>query len=58
MGKGNIVIDYFTPWCVYCENMVEEWNKLYKHYENNKNVLIAKVNCDNESVLCGQQGIR
>lgn len=46
---------------MFCESMVDEYNNLYKHFHDNKetrkDIVIAKVNCNDQSRLCGEWGI-
>ena len=49
VGKGKLVIiDFFTPWCHYCQKIAPEYLKLYEHFKNSENVLITKVNCEDK----------
>ncbi|KAL4484946.1 hypothetical protein ABPG74_020123 [Tetrahymena malaccensis] len=63
VGKDNhYIIEFFTPWCGYCQQMAGEWNKLFSHYEENQetrnDVKIAKINCDDHQRLCHSHDVR
>lgn len=30
----QIIVDFFTPWCIYCQYMAGEWNRVYEHYNS------------------------
>ncbi|KAL4501443.1 hypothetical protein ABPG72_021250 [Tetrahymena utriculariae] len=63
VGKENhYMIEFFTPWCGYCQQMAGEWNKLFNHYEEDQetrnDVKIAKINCDDHQRLCHSHDVR
>ncbi|EAR90043.4 thioredoxin (macronuclear) [Tetrahymena thermophila SB210] len=63
VGKDNhYFVEFFTPWCGYCQQMAGEWNKLFSHYEETqetrKDVKIAKINCDDHQRLCIANDVR
>lgn len=46
----HVILDFFTPWCIYCQWMANDWNSVKEHYNGpdgvrNSDLLIAKMNC-------------
>ena len=53
IGKNKIVvIDFFTPWCYYCQKLSKDYLKLYEHFKDSNNVMITKVNCEENEQIC------
>ncbi|CAD8119518.1 unnamed protein product [Paramecium sonneborni] len=50
LGKEkHVVLDFFTPWCIYCQHMAGEFNQVFEHYQETRpDILIAKMNCDEQ----------
>ena len=47
VGKSKVVvIDFFTPWCFYCQKLNKDYLKVHEYFKNSNEVLIAKVNCE------------
>jgi len=42
-GSKNVFIKYYAPWCGHCKNLIPVWNELGEHFENNDQVVIAKL---------------
>nr|QES95436.1 thioredoxin [Philasterides dicentrarchi] len=61
VGKEkHVIIEFFTPWCRYCQMMSGEWNQLFEYYEQKdtrNDVIIAKLNCEDESQFCQQHHV-
>ena len=53
-GK-TILVDYWAPWCSYCRRIAPAYEKIAEQY--GEQVIIAKVNIDDEPLLAQQEGI-
>ena len=52
-----VMVDFWAPWCGPCRMLGPTIEELKKEYDN-KEVVVAKVNVDEEGQLSGQFGIR
>lgn len=50
-----VVVDFYAPWCVYCYQMMEDYNKLFEEYngENRRrwDLLITKIDGDKHNEI-------
>ena len=53
-GKA-ILVDYWAPWCGYCRRIGPAYEKVAE--EQGENLLVAKVNIDEEALLAHEQKI-
>ncbi|MCA1767581.1 MAG: thioredoxin [Idiomarina sp.] len=51
-----IIIDFWADWCEPCKQLMPVLEKLASQYSNQ--VILAKINCDEQQELAGQFGIR
>ena len=55
-NEGKLMlVDYWAPWCGYCRRIGPAYDKIAQQY--GENMVIAKVNIDNESRLAEQERI-
>lgn len=52
---GPVMIEFYAPWCVHCQDMVGEYKKLAILLEDK--VRFGAVNCERVTPVCNQQGI-
>ena len=55
-AKGVWLVEFYAPWCGHCKKLQPEWESAAKKLKNT--VQMGKVNCDEESSLCQQFGVR
>ncbi|MCK7459362.1 thioredoxin [Idiomarina aminovorans] len=51
-----VIIDFWADWCEPCKQLMPVLEKLASQYSNQ--VILAKINCDEQQELAGQFGIR
>ena len=51
-----VLVEYWAPWCVYCRRIGPALDALEQKYQDN--LIIAKINIDEEPVLAAQERIR
>lgn len=54
-GGGPVMIEFYAPWCVHCQDMVGEYKKLAILLE--EKVRLGAVNCERIPAVCNQQGV-
>ena len=51
-----VLVDFWADWCAPCKALLPILEKLAR--ENQGNLLLAKVNCDEQQAIAGQFGVR
>lgn len=54
LGDKTVVVDYWAPWCTYCRRIGPALDRIA---DSRKDVLIVKVNIDEEPELARQERI-
>ena len=62
VGKSqHVIVEFYTPWCVYCQAMFQQYEDLREMYngENPKrrDVLIAKINGNSQEEITQRYGV-
>lgn len=63
---GPVMVEFYAPWCVHCQEMVGEYKKLAilldgdgdGDGESKQKARLGAVNCERVSPVCNQNGVR
>lgn len=63
INHGTWLIEFFAPWCPHCQEFAPYWHELiervdYMAEDSVNPYVLARVNCDADSQLCSEQGVR
>ncbi|XP_067933321.1 dnaJ homolog subfamily C member 10-like [Watersipora subatra] len=50
-------VDYYTPWCPPCMQMMPEWRKFAKALKGKPDVYVASLDCQAYGATCREQGV-
>ncbi|CAB4032744.1 thioredoxin domain-containing 5-like [Paramuricea clavata] len=56
-GVGLHFVDFYAPWCIHCKRFEPTWKAIAKHYEDNPDITIGKVDCTIETSKCRKWGV-
>jgi protein disulfide-isomerase A6 len=57
-GSKGAFIEFFAPWCGHCQRLAPEYEKVGEAFANDKNVVVASVDCDAHNAVCSRFGIQ
>ncbi|XP_022258143.1 thioredoxin domain-containing protein 5 homolog [Limulus polyphemus] len=60
IGTKPHFVQFFAPWCGHCKRLAPIWDELAEKYNidsDKQEVVIAKVDCTEETALCADQGV-
>ena len=55
MGDQPVLVDFWAPWCTYCRRISDAYDRIAEKYDGQ--ILVGKVNIDDEPLLSEQEGI-
>merc|ERR1719231_113086 len=57
-GK-TVFLKFYAPWCGHCKRMAPAWDKLMEKYADNKDAVVANVDCTaGGKEICEQQDVQ
>jgi len=56
--KDKVVfVEFYAPWCGHCKHLAPDWEKLGVAFQNEENVVIAKVDADGHKSIGTEFGV-
>jgi len=56
-SKKDVLVEFFAPWCGHCKHLAPEYEKVANVFQNEANVVIAKVDADAHRELGERYGV-
>ncbi|EAL69370.1 protein disulfide isomerase [Dictyostelium discoideum AX4] len=55
----NVLVEFYAPWCGHCKKLMPDYEILGNTYANEKDVVIAKIDCDaaDNKAICSKYGV-
>jgi len=59
LGQKNkiIFVEFYAPWCGHCKHLAPDWEKLAVAFQNEEDVVIAKVDADAHKSIGTEYGV-
>ncbi|ORY86105.1 thioredoxin-like protein [Protomyces lactucae-debilis] len=54
----NVLVKYFAPWCGHCKSLAPIFEKVAEDYEQDDDIVIAKIDCDKYKTIGTRFGIQ
>jgi len=55
--KKLVFVEFYAPWCGHCKHLAPDWEKLGAAFQNEENVVIAKVDADAHRSIGEKYGV-
>ncbi|EGG16584.1 protein disulfide isomerase [Cavenderia fasciculata] len=56
-GSKSVFVKFYAPWCGHCKKMAPDYEIIADTFAGSKQVVVAKVNCDDHKELCSKHGV-
>jgi len=53
----TVFVEFYAPWCGHCKHLAPDWEKLGLAFQNEDNVVIAKVDADQHKDIGSRYGV-
>lgn len=57
-GSNHVFVKFYAPWCGHCKNLAPDYEIVGETFKTGDNVIIAKVDADEEQEIGGRFGIQ
>lgn len=61
-GCSPWMVEFYTPWCVHCKNMIPDWKRAASMMDGTETPLgfvkFGGINCETEKFLCERMAVR
>ncbi|XP_046913553.2 thioredoxin domain-containing protein 5 [Dermatophagoides farinae] len=55
LSQGQHFVNFYAPWCSHCQHLKPKWEMIAKSLENNEQVKISQINCQENIYACKMQ---
>jgi protein disulfide-isomerase-like protein len=57
LDKKKVLVLFHAPWCGHCKDLMPEWDKVAEKHSSSSDVVLKKVNCDEEPEKAKKHGV-
>jgi len=56
-NDNDVLVEFYAPWCGHCKKLAPDYEKVANAFAGDKNVVIAKIDCDAEPTMASKFGV-
>jgi len=56
-SSKDVMVEFYAPWCGHCKKLAPDYEKVANAFVGDKNVIVAKIDCDAEPSLASKYGV-